>query len=387
MSFLNEELISFIKECIYYPDETKYIEYSKLNNEYHSIDNNPSYVLYNINGDPDIIRYYNKGKLHRDTDNPSEIRLFNNIVIYQGWYKNGLKHRYNGPAEIYSDKNGKIQIEIWYKDGLKHRDGNLPAEYHLKFINDKYQYKEMIYYKEGKIHSDVCYSHIKYYENGNIKYKKWYTNDVLSSEDIPSVIGYYNNNKVRYEIWYKDGNKHHSQYNYQPSEIYYYSNGNIDHEIYYKEGLKHRDNLPAEIYYYENCKKQSEKYYKEDKLHRNDNLPTEIDYDENGKIINYKCYKEGKLHNERGPAEIYYYEDGDIYKEYWFLEGINYREGDNPCYTKYYPNNTPEIQIWNNKNGKLHRENDKPAEIDRYSNGRRLIRRNIIRYSNKNRNK
>ena len=37
MSFLNEELIGFTKDCIYYPDETKHIEYSTLNGEYHSI--------------------------------------------------------------------------------------------------------------------------------------------------------------------------------------------------------------------------------------------------------------------------------------------------------------------------------------------------------------
>jgi antitoxin component YwqK of YwqJK toxin-antitoxin module len=262
MSFLNEELIGFTKECIYYPDETKYIEYSKLDNEYHSIDNNtPSYVLYNINGDPDIIKYYNKGKLHRDSDNPSEFRLYNNIVIYQGWYKNGLKHRDNGPAEIYSDNNGKIQIEIWYKNGLKHRD-NGPAEYHLKFINDKYQYKEMIYYKEGKIHSDVCYSYIKYYENGNIKYKKWYTNDILSCEEYPSVIGYYKNKKLRYEIWYKDGNKHHSQYNYQPSEIYYYENGNIMSKGSFK------DDKPEGMWedYYPNGNLECKGLYKDGKM-------------------------------------------------------------------------------------------------------------------------
>jgi len=76
---------------------------------------------------------------------------------YRAWYKNGVPHREDGPAVIYS--NGD---EIWFKKGVLHRI-NGPA---LDFASgDKYWFKEGLYHREN--------GPAIIYENGT---KRWYLN-------------------------------------------------------------------------------------------------------------------------------------------------------------------------------------------------------------------
>ena len=56
--------------------------------------------------------WYKYGKLHRD-DGPAII----DIDSYRAWYKNGKRHRDDGPAVIRNDG-----YKAWYKNGKRHRD-------------------------------------------------------------------------------------------------------------------------------------------------------------------------------------------------------------------------------------------------------------------------
>lgn len=53
-----------------------------------------------------------------DTSNDDYPILFGRRGVWKRWFKNGLKHRDNGPA-IASDDDQEVH---WYREGLKHRD-------------------------------------------------------------------------------------------------------------------------------------------------------------------------------------------------------------------------------------------------------------------------
>lgn len=81
----------------------------------------------------DEVEYYCNDKRHREDDGPAVI---NTRYGWAAWYKNGLLHRENGPAEREDCR------EYWYKDGQLHReDGPAVTTTAVK-----------IWYKNGKYH-------------------------------------------------------------------------------------------------------------------------------------------------------------------------------------------------------------------------------------------
>jgi hypothetical protein len=90
----------------------------------------------------DIHQWYQYGRIHRDNDKPAVVVH----GLYSIWYKNGVTHRENDkPAVIHYlvkvastiDKIIINPLKIWYKNGLKHRDNNLPA---VVYSSGKYEY-------------------------------------------------------------------------------------------------------------------------------------------------------------------------------------------------------------------------------------------------------
>lgn len=71
-------------------------------------------LRYRVEVDEDGVRRYRNavGELHRE-EGPA--------VVYSNgdfsWYRNGLRHRTNGPASIIRGNT------YWYRDGLRHREG------------------------------------------------------------------------------------------------------------------------------------------------------------------------------------------------------------------------------------------------------------------------
>jgi antitoxin component YwqK of YwqJK toxin-antitoxin module len=88
--------------------------------------------------------WYRDGKKHRD-DGPAVIRYEYNQIAREWWYRRGKRHRVDGPAWI-EYKNGQITREYWYRDGKPHRvDG--PAEIDYRngqiFVECWYRYGKL----------------------------------------------------------------------------------------------------------------------------------------------------------------------------------------------------------------------------------------------------
>jgi hypothetical protein len=85
---------------------------------------------------------------------------------------------------------------------------------------------------------------------------------------------------------------------------------------------------------------KEEWFNKDNKLHREDG-PAYIEYyeNENGNIWREVYYINGNIHREDGPACIYYYENenGNIWREVYYINGNIHRE-DGPHVIDYFEN-------------------------------------------------
>jgi len=105
--------------------------------------------------------------------------LYNVISIY----KNGERHRDDGPAVIHANGNRE-----WYKNGERHRDDG-PAVIHANGNRE--------WYKNGKLHRHDGPAVI--YKNGD---KEWYKNGKLHRDNGPAII-----NTNGYKAWWEKGIK------------------------------------------------------------------------------------------------------------------------------------------------------------------------------------
>lgn len=121
--------------------------------------------LHRLDG-PAVETYYEKswwkdGRRHRDKDLPAEIQYSTHgrkRIHRRRWYKNGYLHRDNDkPAEIMRDRS------IWYTNGYLHRDNDKPA-----VINNNYIHRE--YWKNGIRHRSNGPSYIGY----NYEHNMWH---------------------------------------------------------------------------------------------------------------------------------------------------------------------------------------------------------------------
>ena len=110
-------------KVIYFLQENKIIsKVFLINGQIHRIDG-PSIIEFYENGHIKSTSWYINGRLNRMEDLPSIIGYDNNgqrQIISKNWFKDGVRHRDNGPAFI-NYNNGQI-IKKWYKDGQLHRD-------------------------------------------------------------------------------------------------------------------------------------------------------------------------------------------------------------------------------------------------------------------------
>jgi antitoxin component YwqK of YwqJK toxin-antitoxin module len=105
----------------------------------------------------------------------------------------------------------------------------------------------------------------------------------------------------------------------------------IEEEWLDKDNKRHREDGPAKINYYENGNIKREGYYLNGKRYREDG-PSIMEYYENGNIKEKGYHINDKLHREDGPARIEYYLNGNIQDEQYYLNGFNY-------FKKYYLEN------------------------------------------------
>lgn len=175
-----------------------------------------------LNNDNTRIEYHYEYDNHHSSNNLANYFVFeNNIKIVEGYYINNLCHREEDkPAIIQYYEDGSVKCEFYYKNGKRHRD-NGPAS---------------IIYVNGNVIGRA------YFKYGNLKQELFMSNGVAHNEDGPAEISYYENGNIKSEIYYCNNKKHRED---GPAEISYYENGNIQFESYYFQHLLHREDGPA----------------------------------------------------------------------------------------------------------------------------------------------
>ena len=99
-----------------------------------------------VNGEVKMeLKYYVKGKLHRDKDRPSHWIYMNGKAVATYYYRKGKLHRLTGAA-IMENFNANSSVRVWYRNGKKHRDDG--AAYESKIGSETH----IIYYKNDKMH-------------------------------------------------------------------------------------------------------------------------------------------------------------------------------------------------------------------------------------------
>ncbi len=186
--------------------------------------------------------------------------------------------------------------------------------------------------------------------------ERYYQNNKLHREDGPAETSYdYDGHKSwkKHELYYQEGLLHRDD---GPAKIIYKKINKISEETYYKAGAIHRDNGPAYIEYqkegktvlkttyfdiFENTNPSPktmenamvEEYYQDSKKHRIGG-PAEIEYYENGNIKYGGYCINGNYHREDGPAKIYYFTNGNIEREEYVIDNKLHKE-DGPALVEY----------------------------------------------------
>jgi antitoxin component YwqK of YwqJK toxin-antitoxin module len=201
----------------------------------HSIDDQPSLI-----DDEGNTFWHKDGRFHRDNDLPAII--MNNGDQY--WHINGVPSRLDISFPY---------IEMY--NGEKHYILENGGERIISKIEEEWLDKD------GEFHREDGPAYIRYNENGNIKYKSYFSNNKLHREDGPASIQYYENGNIQCEYYYLNGKIHKED---GPAYTVYYENGNIKYEAYYLNGKINKEDGPAYTAYNENGNIESEKYYLND---------------------------------------------------------------------------------------------------------------------------
>jgi hypothetical protein len=130
-------------------------------------------------GSCEIKSWFKNGQRHRD-NGPALICPYGS----QHWYKNGLEHREDGPAVITEG------YEEWKQNGKFHRVGGPAYKHYSNYVHE-------FWYVDGKLHRDDGPAVIQQ------KYKAWYKHGELHRIDGPAIesatIKYYYLFDDRYE--------------------------------------------------------------------------------------------------------------------------------------------------------------------------------------------
>lgn len=138
-----------------------------------------------------------QGRYHR-VGGPAVIkRLASGMQYEHTWYRNGVKHREDGPAEICFWTG----LKIWYYNGQIHRD-NGPAI--IKEFDSK---REERWYQRGRIHRVDGPAKI-WWKNGRLLNEQWFTRGSHHRHGAPAIIRYRADGTISGALWYAYGKLH-----------------------------------------------------------------------------------------------------------------------------------------------------------------------------------
>lgn len=243
-----------------------------------------------------------------------------------------------------------------------------------------------------------------YFVNGNVKCRSYLSLDsngdkVLNSiNDHPAYIEYYENGNIKEKRWYKLGKIHresfiHIQkesfidsYTYYGDDVYidapavikYNDFGVVISNMWYKNGIIQRDTLLTD--FIKAPKFDPDRYEKEFKEKFGYDLPAVIEYEYKTGITIEKWYKNGVIHRDNDlPAYRNFCDQAAnrIAEESWYQNGLRHRDNDKPAFTikHFESNHLNSIEVWF-QNGKIYREDNKPVRIH-YKNDTNIIKKEI----------
>jgi hypothetical protein len=161
---------------------------------------------------PEITRvesFKNGNKEHYNNKNELVYEIIFTCPGVYEWvfYKNNKYHSYgNYPARIVYNKNRKT--EYYYKDGLKHREEGPAIIEYIDCVKRKEHY-----YVDNKLHRNDGPAYIIYNLDGkDIQYEQWYRYGKIHCEYGPSTTAMYDKDKV---VYYFLNDKNYTKEEYQ----------------------------------------------------------------------------------------------------------------------------------------------------------------------------
>lgn len=131
------------------------------------------------------------------------------------------------------------------------------------------------------------------------------------------------------------------------------------------------------IKYYDNGQIYSEYYFVNGVLHRLDDEPAIIMYYNTGEIMCVEYFVDGLHYRPNDlPSSIYYYKNGNIWYENYYINGVLNRVDNKPSICVYYEDGSIQTKVYM-KDGMFHREN-KPAIIEYYPFGNKALEVYVI---------
>lgn len=123
-------------------------------------------------------------------------------VTRQEWYKDGNRHREDGPAVIEYREDGRIREEEWWFSDRLHRAGAGPEDGPAVIVyREDGSVKQRTWYHHGRLHRAGGPAEILYGEDGTVKKERWYLYGRRHREDGPAVVWIREDGSVARQWW------------------------------------------------------------------------------------------------------------------------------------------------------------------------------------------
>jgi hypothetical protein len=291
--------------------------------------------------------------------------------------ENGKFHRDKFPAIITRNSRDEIIEKKWYKHGNNFRPDDKPSiiEYKLSDITKENKTTEIWTRPDGKIGRDGDKPSIIKYDNYRNKEQAIWQEDrkKYRAGDKPADIMYRPAGGKLQEIWYEPNGKV-GRSNGKPAIIHYSKNDGKTpvQKIWKRNGKIYRDDDKPSIVTFSGAtgiKNREEWINENNETHRDGDKPAIIVYNDDGILVQKIWNKKNKIHRIDGPANVLYWRNGTPRSESWYRAGILHRDGDKPSEMEYYNDGTIEYEGWKEGDKYIERPNDKPSSIAYNKNG------------------
>ena len=119
-------------------------------------------------------------------------------TVVEWWYRNGRRHREDGPAYVERHPDGTI-VERWYRNDELHREDG-PA--YVRRSPDGAVIEQ--WYRNNKLHREDGPAYVKRHPDGTVV-ESWHRNNKLHRDDGPAHVERRPDGTTESEAWCLDG--------------------------------------------------------------------------------------------------------------------------------------------------------------------------------------